>query len=382
MAFQTFNPMGVLGQQDFAQPNDAFGNFFKGYGMSFLPEQLKQQQLAEQLQNQILGTKAQYAQPQAQAGLEAQQFANAINQKYGERKQQLDIEKLQADILKAQNEAPLGGLTGDLGNAVRLEMMKSRLGEDSPIYQAAKQQHDIQTQTRQIQNELNKMYIDTAPKRFSTPQGKRQLEQRDVEMGFYPGTMDSANPIPLEPQQQQILADQYANIQRIQSSDSQARQQEIFATNIDKTLGMIDVDALTQYSGAQGQAKLKADQALAALGRAPDRYRKYTNALVNAEVLASQVRAFYKDSVSPKMMERLDSLTNPSGLLKSPDVAKSNFNALKELLDAETKTYREATRRPAPELAEQFAQQISKPASKPLSKWTDEELLQGYSNAD
>lgn len=118
------------------------------------------------------------------------------------------------------------------------------------------------------------------------------------------------------------------------------------ADNIDKTLARIDVNDLVRYSGVYGgiKGKLVAGQSLLE-GKTDPQYMAHQKAAQDAELLATQVRQFYKDSIQPKMIERLETLTNPSSWTKNPDAAKALFEETKKILELETQTYRDSTTR-------------------------------------
>lgn len=68
-----------LHQPDNSGIGDLFSNYYKGFELGQTPERLAREKLAQELQNKIFGVQAQYAEPMAQAGLEAAQQQNKYN---------------------------------------------------------------------------------------------------------------------------------------------------------------------------------------------------------------------------------------------------------------------------------------------------------------
>lgn len=146
------------------------------------------------------------------------------------------------------------------------------------------------------------------------------------------------------------------------TTDASARQKNLYATNIEKTLNQIDPDALTQYAGATGAAQKYGQMALASTGKESKNYDNYLNSLNAANLMATQVRQFYGDSIQPSMIQRLEALTNPSTWANNPKLAKSLFNETKQILSQETGTYRQAMKSTAPYQAQNMQQNMQAPA--------------------
>jgi hypothetical protein len=132
------------------------------------------------------------------------------------------------------------------------------------------------------------------------------------------------------------------------TTDASARQKNLYATNIEKTINQIDPDALTQYAGGLGTAQKYGQMALAAAGKESNNYDNYLKSLNAANLMATQVRQFYGDSIQPSMIQRLEQLTNPSTWSTNPTLAKSLFNQTKQILGQELGTYRDAMQSTAP----------------------------------
>lgn len=126
------------------------------------------------------------------------------------------------------------------------------------------------------------------------------------------------------------------------STDASARQKNLYATNIEKTMDQIDPDALTQYAGTLGTAQRYGQMALASTGNESQNYDNYIKSLNAANLMATQVRQFYGDSIQPSMIQRLESLTSPSTWANNPALAKAQFEQTKQILSQEMGTYRQA----------------------------------------
>lgn len=167
---------------------------------------------------------------------------------------------------------------------------------------------------------------------------------------------------PLSPQQvnqlRQLAQPSAPNLTAIQdtsgllsqhkTTDAAARQKNLYATNIEKTLEQINPDDLTQYAGGAGTAKKYGQMGLASIGAESNNYDNYTKSLNAANLLATQVRQFYGDSIQPSMIQRLEGLTNPSTWANNPKLASALFNQTKQILQMETSTYRQAMKSTAP----------------------------------
>ena len=244
----------------------------------------------------------------------------------------------EAQIAHQLRQAKYGHLTGPAAEAYSLEQLRENASPETVAL--AEQLMAMRQQNQESLIKSRNLLNDTSYKRASTMMGKTIQEIDEIENGFMPGS-NYRVPIQDEQYQQQLL-NQYKLKLSKETTDSTLRQKTLFANNIDKTLKLIDVDALTKYSGPQGKAKMIADQTKAITGKAPESYLKFQDAIVQAQTLAKQYRQTFGDSVSPRVLEAINDLTNPSSLTTSPEVAKSKFKALEKLLKAETKTFKGA----------------------------------------
>lgn len=329
-----------MGRTDYGKAiQQGFQTFMQGQKAKYTPKTLAEELLKTQISNKLEGAKVPYADRQAAADLQLKQgnvnllpLRQKLMQAQAERQQQL------ANL-------PFGGqLSGAPKEAFALEMLKRQQGEDSQVYQNAKQAYDLAQAGKRGTIDYHQSLIESAPKRASTQLTKSALELNEAQRGFLPGSNEQ---IQLSPQQQQEKIGQLNLKLQKETTDLQTRQKVHYATNIDKTIDAIEnigLDNLTQYSGPSGHLKYIKDVKDASLGRPSKSYEAYTNAATASQVLAHQVRQFYGDSIQPSMIAKLEQMTNPESWIKTPQLAKSNFNTVKNILESETQTYRDALR--------------------------------------
>lgn len=283
----------------------------KGYQMSQMPKQIK-------MQNQL--TQAQIDQLKSLTALRQTQAQQSMN--------------------------PEAKLTGDIGNAYNLEMLRQQAQTDPSkmqYYNAAKEASD---RDRQIQNALmdyRSIMGQTAPQRYASPLGKMAYENYYVGQGYLPGTNNSVN---LNPSQQNTLQNQYGLSQLKNTTDPGIRQKNLYIQNIDKTLSTIDPSVLTQYSGLSGGISKSAQSVASQFGAESKGYDEYLKNVISATVAAKQMRQFLGDSIQASAQKQLDDLTNPETWKVNPAQAKAQFQRFIELYNSEKNNYAEALRSP------------------------------------
>jgi hypothetical protein len=298
MALQTFNPTGLV------KPRDT------------------------SLQA-AMGTELDNAFKRVQNAQEPQRFAQEQSLHHAQEQNQM-------------RQAQFGNLQGPAAKLFSIRALEQQLGPNDPTVQAAKEELRLEQESQRYTNERNRVLNETAYQRMSTPEGRRLFEEREVDAGYAPGTMDSENPIRLTPEQQQEYKGQMIQQRKIKSTDSNARQKELVAENLDQTGDLINIDELVKFSGLQGGIQKKIEESKSLTGKESEAYRKFQENLVRAEVWADQIRNYFGGSVSPSMTKRLEELTNPTAWTRSPETAKRNVLALKELLKIESQTYKKA----------------------------------------
>lgn len=125
-------------------------------------------------------------------------------------------------------------------------------------------------------------------------------------------------------------------------------------TNAELTLGNINVDDLTHYSGLKGAGQLAADKAKSMIGTTTPEFQKFNEAITQAQLLAKQYRQMMADSITPSNQEALNYLTNPTSWILNPEVAKAKFNQFAKTLKQENATFKNATKSIAPYTDENY----------------------------
>ena len=348
-------------------------------------------------------TEAELAQRQAQAYLTGQQgqyYAPDIQSQIAFRGAQTNRINQQAKDPFGGKVLP-----GVAGQVQGIEILGQQYGKDSPIYKEARDAFDLQQQATGSRINYQDVLAQTMPVRALTTTGKSIIEESNVKAGATPqgttwdnvfsnilqkqmmenptqpqmpmqGQMENPtqpqmpmqgqmeNPTqPQMPMQGQMenptqpqmpmqvaappaspedLSNQYALLRQKNVTDTDTRKRNLFATNIEKTLGNINIDDLTQYAGIKGGIKMKEQEALASVGKESPEYDKFQKNLVAVDFLTSQVRQFYGDSIQPAMRAKLEQLSNPSNWTNNPKLAKQKFEQTQKILEQEVGTYRDA----------------------------------------
>jgi hypothetical protein len=276
------------------------------------------------------------------ARLREEQIKNAlIKNKFAEPTIQADIESKKSNTAKQNilNELPFAGrsIPGAGGEALGLQMIKDKFGEDSPVYQNALNDYKSKgMQANQLMN-YRQALTESLPKRTATSLAKTAMEERDIQRGFLPGTNEQVSP-----ERQKQLAGRFELKNLKDTTDPKLRERVLYAKNMEKTIGTLNPDALTYYSGPQGRAQLGVDIAnSAARKKDVPAYKAYKEALTSAKVLAKQVRQFYGDSITPQVQEQLTQLADPTTWYEQPDVAKARYEQFINILRTEADTFHE-----------------------------------------
>ena len=325
MGFQPINFASLPNEE--SPYKDLLGTLMRGYELGTKPAQIAQEMANAKAKEFKEREEGRFMAPLAES-LIGQRAAGSA----------LDKAQAQRVMQEANNPFSLaGGLSGVAREALGVELLKKQYGENSPVYINAKRAFQNNLASGEMLNNYRQSLIDTSGKRAATSLGKTYQEQLEAEQGYVPGTSKKER---LTPALSNELTQNYQLARQKNISDTGTRAKVLYATNIHKTLSMIDSKALTQYSGIPGSAKQKAEEARAALGYESKDYAKYQRSLIAADTLAKQVRQFYGDSIQPAMEEKLNRLTNPSSWRTSPKLAEQNFNQFKKILERETETYK------------------------------------------
>jgi len=283
-------------------------------------------------ENQIKAEEARYAPQNQKAALEKALLEN----KYY-------APKAEADIAHRQIENQFGGLGGTGKNAVALELLKKRVGENHPLYLKAKEAVDRDIANQQSLMASRDMYTRTGDKRAATSLGKAEHEIAEAAAGFRPGTNYSE---PISEEEKEFIIGQLENKIVKEASDSSTRSRVLYANNIDTTLSRFKPEDLVQYSGVAGGIKKKLEEGRALSGKESKEYEKYQKALTDVDFLAKQIRQFYGDSIQPRSVEAIKDLVNPEAWITNPRIALSKLKEGIKVLELETENFRKPLRSP------------------------------------
>lgn len=351
--------------------DEGYANIYRDY--------LKSQDEAMRLGN--LGQEIADRNMMSQQNQEAQGIQNILRGAevpYASDAARLKNEMMQAQIRQMQERNMYGDLTGEVGNALKIAMLEKQLGPNDPRVMAAKEQLMLQQESQRQRNAYTQQLSEQAPKRNATSQGKLLQELAEVNAGFRPG---SDYRQPLSPEEQAMLRGQYELALLNKNTDTNTRTRTLLASNIDKTLESFDVKDLVRYAGPAGTIAKKIEQGKALSGKESEEFAKYEEALTSVDLLASQIRQFYGDSVTASMRKHLEEITNPATWANNPRLAERKFNQLKEILHAETSTYRNALKgtsefaERAPERREIKMITIRNPRTGEVRQVTEEEAI-------
>ena len=374
MAFGDIDPASF-------QAADPFRKAFE-FGIQ-MPGQIAQMQTAPQMAKQaLLQAIANTQKTQAQVPLLQQQA--------------------QADAIK--NSLPFGGAyqTGIAGQLNALQATAQQFGENSPQYQAllnelnlsqqaqrekiAYQQGLVQTMPQRALssfgktvseqqklaagqnltnqpaagvntapiNSLSQMYQGQAPEpqpnvqpNVSAPQPNAQSAQQPMQQPTQqPGTENAPQPnASITPENQEALNKYFLRISK-ESTDPAIRLKALYATNMEKTMGLINRDDLTRYAGIVGHAEILGQELLSQIGKESPEYDDYLKSQRNAIVLAHQLRQFYGDSIQPSMLAKLEDMASPATWKNNPKQAGMLYDSLVQLANNEMQTFRDALQGP------------------------------------
>ncbi len=149
--------------------------------------------------------------------------------------------------------------------------------------------------------------------------------------------------LPTKNDKYKSIRDAYS-LQRLKmTTDPVTRNRLLLGRNAEATQNRINVEDLTHYSGLNGGELLnEVRKDLSKPGSASPQYYRYLKSLQNAKLLAKQTRQFYGDSISPSNLATINSITNPTSILKSPKAAADQFNAVMETLNSEIANFENA----------------------------------------
>jgi len=302
----------------------------------------------------------------------------------------------QTQLAQARAQDPISLISGNdpAAQALKLNALKTQYGEQSDVYQNALRQYNAQM----VYKEQLAKYL---PARFLTQTGKSGLEEARTQQQIAPtgepwaqairptvgalagalqgqpqgmlptvgaqpaqqALVQSGQQLPTQPAgqpqapavvaQQAVpgeqapefakeLPAQYELLRQKTVTDPIVRQKVLYANNVENTLARMDSSVIPIYSGVKGQAKLLKDSALAQAGTITPDYQRYQQFVADSKLLSSQLRQFYGDSVTPEGMKRIEELANPTSIFLAGGAALERFNAMKDTVRAELKTWQDA----------------------------------------
>lgn len=177
---------------------DFISNLATGYQTAQLPAQLERERQKEELANKMQ-TELLKEQPQ-KFGEESQarQLENSLNKfKLEHEPQKFSSEMSTAAIARALDQAhinqlneeaklPFGGkgVTGEIGQAIMLNVVKSKFGENSQIYKDAKERYDVDVAHQRATTDRQINLINSASFRLLPALEKSRVLSNAVAMGY------------------------------------------------------------------------------------------------------------------------------------------------------------------------------------------------------
>jgi hypothetical protein len=237
--------------------------------------------------------------------------------------------------------------SGDVANALHVEMMRNQYGEQDPRYIEAKRAHEMALSGRQSLMDYRQNLSSLAPYRAATPEEKLIAASRGQGVlngglssrpGFGQQSVPGQQGRPLPEDEARVFNQALGK----KTTDAAIRNKIPYAQNVKITMDSINPEALVQYSGPQGNFKYGVDSIKAGVGNAPPEFMEYQKALTSAKTLSKQLRQFWGDSIQPSATDKIDQLTNPSHWSKNPEVALQQFNQLKQITEQELQTFANA----------------------------------------
>jgi hypothetical protein len=221
------------------------------------------------------------------------------------------------------------------------------VGQQNVLYNPATDQQPINSlnapQQMQAPNAQNLLSQIGTPGLANTPTNFNSLAQAPYNQQPY----QAPTLAPPGGKSPQDISNQYSLKTLKETTDTKARERNLFATNIEKTIGFIKPEILASYSGVKGKLKFEKDRLNATMGEVSPEYMEYNNMIhTTIPLLSEQVRQFYGASIQPSMIEKLEQFGRPDFWLTNPDVALSQFKSFEKILEAEMDTYRDALKTP------------------------------------
>jgi hypothetical protein len=128
----------------------------------------------------------------------------------------------------------------------------------------------------------------------------------------------------------------------LETADPASRAKYLAGEQIQKTLGMIDFDALVKGAGLGGKIWKGQEALKVPFGKESKEYVNYETSLKGLEGLAEQVGTFYGTQAATEAQNRLRKMLHDPRMLSNPRIAKAEFDYIKKLLHREHETFRDS----------------------------------------
>lgn len=199
-----------------------------------------------------------------------------------------------------------------------------------PVGPAALKSLDLRDKTREETLRLK-------PLQAASATGKHAIERAEANKRLQNPNL---NPTEKREAQRDLRAVQLKEWQETADADSLKKYRA--GEQIQKTLGMIDIDAIAKGAGITGKKWLAQEAIKSAFGKESPEYTKHELSLKGLEALAEQVGTFYGTASASEAQNRLRAMIHNPRLLSNKNLAKAELNYIKKLLHQEHKTFEDS----------------------------------------
>lgn len=240
---------------------------------------------------------------------------------------------MQTKINAAEEAGGLDSLTGIAGQVASLEMLRKKVGEDSPIYQRALKAFELQQAHTQETMDSSQFYREN-PWRLYDPFTKQIHAQQNAAQGNYPEGGKAYS----SPEQAQQAVNLYESHRYNKNVPIYLQQQKEASDQIDETLKLIDSKKAFSYSGIKGKADLFKDRYDAQRnGKITQRLKDFEEQETYLHNFREQIRSYLGASITAGMTRDLDYLVNPDNWMNHPEIAERKFEAVVRAYENEKK---------------------------------------------
>ena len=277
---------------------DLFGGLIEAYKKG---KKFREESEAAEAQKKLVGLKMQYAPREMEAGIGLKEAQAEQARKYG----------------------GLQYLSGVAKESAALESLRTELGDNSPVYQRAKDAFQLEQDRSRSTLKYNNFLMDH-PERYLSSVSKGLVEQNEASQGRLLGV-----PGGLTPEQSEEIVNVHERDRFNKTNPDFLKQRALASAQIDKTLELINPKDAFVYSGVNGATELAKDRVAAQTsGHPSEKLLKFEEQITHLKFLRGQIRAYNKDSISPSNLEDLDYVINPSNWVNHPETAERKFGAV------------------------------------------------------